>query len=240
MAGKKKAPLTAKDPSVEKAMAAASKTAKGVTLTIPAPKMEMVAVVIRGTAPYVQHRFGPKGLEQMIREQEAGSTKKKGKNREPKDFDALYKDAMHVSTAGWHGMPASSFRNALVSACKTVGFHMTKAKIALFVEADGYGTDGAPLIRITKGTPHPFDAIVRNATGVVDVRRRPMFDPGWEAVVRVTYDRDMFTPEDVYNLLMRVGLQVGIGEGRHDSKSSTGMGWGTFEIVKTADRIKAA
>jgi hypothetical protein len=28
----------------------------------------------------------------------------------------------------------------------------------------------------------------------------------------------------------RVGAQVGIGEGRPDSKNSTGMGWGTFEI----------
>jgi len=32
-------------------------------------------------------------------------------------------------------------------------------------------------------------------------------------------------------LLARVGMQVGIGEGRPDSKNSAGMGWGLFEVV---------
>jgi len=32
------------------------------------------------------------------------------------------------------------------------------------------------------------------------------------------------------NLLARAGLQVGIGEGRPDSKNSAGMGWGLFQI----------
>ena len=36
--------------------------------------------------------------------------------------------------------------------------------------------------------------------------------------------------QDVTNLLMRVGQQVGIGEGRPDSKNSAGMGWGTFNV----------
>jgi hypothetical protein len=40
----------------------------------------------------------------------------------------------------------------------------------------------------------------------------------------------MFSLDDISNLLMRVGLQVGLGEGRPDSKKSAGMGWGTFEI----------
>jgi len=34
----------------------------------------------------------------------------------------------------------------------------------------------------------------------------------------------------VTNLLSRVGMQVGIGEGRPFSKNSAGMGWGTFEL----------
>ena len=45
------------------------------------------------------------------------------------------------------------------------------------------------------------------------------------------YDADQFTAVDIANLMMRVGVQVGIGEGRPDSKTSTGMGWGTFEVI---------
>ena len=49
-------------------------------------------------------------------------------------------------------------------------------------------------------------------------------------MVRIRYDADMFAQEDIYNLMMRVGQQVGIGEGRPDSKNSAGMGWGLFDL----------
>ena len=48
----------------------------------------------------------------------------------------------------------------------------------------------------------------------------------------IRWDADQFTLDDVTNLLSRVGLQVGIGEGRPDSKNSAGMGWGLFEIAR--------
>jgi hypothetical protein len=53
----------------------------------------------------------------------------------------------------------------------------------------------------------------------------------WAARLRIRFDSDQFTAQDVYNLVSRVGLQVGIGAGRPDSKASAGCGFGTFEIV---------
>lgn len=201
------------------------------SLTIPAPNFQIASFHIRGDAPLVMNKFSSKMREVLRAQHEAGSTAKKGKKKEPKDFDALYEQAIHRSTDGWIGIPASAFRSALVSACRTVGFHMTKAKLAAFVVADGFEEDGTPLVRITKGEPSYHEAIVRNQTGVPDVRPRPMWAPGWEAEVRIRFDADMFTLADVANLMMRVGAQVGILEGRPDSKNSTGQGWGTFELV---------
>ena len=40
----------------------------------------------------------------------------------------------------------------------------------------------------------------------------------------------MISLEDVVNLMVRVGLQVGIGEGRPSSKKSNGIGWGLFDV----------
>ena len=57
-----------------------------------------------------------------------------------------------------------------------------------------------------------------------------MWQTGWEAALRVQYDADQFTRHDVTNLLVRVGLQVGIGEGRPDSRKSNGQGWGLFDV----------
>ena len=109
---------------------------------------------------------------------------------------------------------------------------MTRAKLTVSVEADGQDPeDLTPLVRITKGEPRYFETYARVATGTCDLRARPMWAPGWEALVRVKFDADQFTLEDVANLLMRVGMQVGIGEGRPDSPNSTGQGWGLFELI---------
>lgn len=196
---------------------------------IRAPDLREVMFEIIGTAPYVQARFSQKAAEMMKAKMIAGATARGKKAREPRDFDSDYHNAMHISTEGWNGIPAGAFRQAMISACRLVQFKMTLAKLSVFVIADGFDrVDGVPLIRIS-GTPEPVEMAVRNATGVADIRVRPMWRE-WTAVVRVRYDADQFTREDVANLMMRVGKQVGIGEGRPDSKESAGLGWGTFDI----------
>jgi hypothetical protein len=200
------------------------------TVVIEAPKFEMADITIKGTAPYVQSKFSQKAREQMRLKQESGQRAKKGSAREGKDFMATYEAAKHVSRQGWIGIPAPSFRNAMISACRIVGFKMTLAKLSVFVEADGFDADdGTPLVKII-GEPRVHEGLVRNQTGVADVRWRPMWEE-WSAVVRVRWDAAQFSAQDVVNLLSRAGAQVGIGEGRPDSKSSNGLGWGLFEVV---------
>lgn len=201
-----------------------------VGVVVPPPNFMIAKFVIKGVAPYVQLKFSAKStlMETMM----AGSQAKKGKKRPPRDFEADYEKSKHVSHDGWIGIPASSLRNAMISACKIVGFHMTKGKIAVFVEPDGFDADeDTPLVKID-GEPEMRIDHVRNATGVVDLRARAMFRE-WKATVRVRFDADLFSIADVTNLLARAGMQVGIGEGRPDGKSSNGMGWGLFEIEAT-------
>ena len=117
---------------------------------------------------------------------------------------------------------------------------MTLAKLSSFVEADGFDReDGTPLVRIIGGDYRSVTHHVRNATGVVDIRSRPMWDE-WEADVRIRFDADQFSLTDITNLLSRVGAQVGIGEGRPDSKSSAGMGWGMFRLSDAQDEARRA
>lgn len=198
-------------------------------LQIQAPNLQVAEFKITGTAPLVSNKFSVKAREQMKRTQEAGSTAKKGQKREPKNFQECYEQAMHKADEGWAGIPATSFRGAMISACRLVGFQMTRAKLAVFVEPDGLDAeDRSPLVKITKGEPHYYESYVRLATGVTDLCARPMWDPGWEATVRVKFDADVFTLSDVANLLERAGQQVGVGAGRPDSRSSNGLGFGLF------------
>jgi hypothetical protein len=210
---------------------ASSKPTSGTALTISAPNFHVAEFTIRGTAPYVQNKFSAKAREMIRQTQEAGSTARSKRQRDPKDFVALYEGATHKAAGGWCGIPAPAFRSAMIEACRMVGYQMTRAKMSVFIQADGFDADdGTPLVRFTKGEPHYSESPVRNQTSI-DIRPRPMWDAGWEARLLVQFDGDQFTLADVANLLQRAGVQVGVGEGRPFSKDSAGMGWGTFTVV---------
>lgn len=209
-------------------MAAKKQTAEAVTIT--APDIRLVPVKITSTAPYVQNKFSAKMRQKML-DVQMDPTKRKQKTRDAKNPEELYEGAMHKLDDGSPGIPASAFRAAMIDACRLVGFKMTEAKMSVFVQADGFDADdGTPLVRFSGGEPEMTQLTVRNQTGVADVRVRPMWRK-WEAIVRIQYDADQFKEADVLNLLLRAGLQVGVGEGRPFSKKSAGMGWGTFTIA---------
>lgn len=201
-------------------------------IVISAPKFEVASVLIRGDTPLVLHKFSQKVQAKIRETQEAGSVARKGKQREARNFEDNFNAARHLSQEGWDGIPASAFRNAMISACRTVGFKMTIAKMSVFCIADGFDDEGNGLVKITKGSPSMDVRPGRNATGGIDLRSRPMWKPGWEAVVKFRWDSAQFSGEDILNLLMRAGLQVGVGEGRADSKMSAGVGWGHFSVVQ--------
>ena len=205
-------------------------TKKSTAVQITAPKIIDAEFTIRGTAPLVIHAFGSKARSILREQHEAGSQAKKGKKKkEPRNFDSDFKEACHTSEDGWYGIPASAFRSAMIRACSLVGFTMVQARMSVFIKADGVSTEGDPLVRIDAPDPEMHIGPVRNSTGVVDLRARPMWRE-WKANLTVQFDEEQFKKEDVANLLMRAGIQVGICEGRPSSKASNGCGWGTFAV----------
>lgn len=203
-------------------------------IVIKPPKFGQVEVMIVGTAPLVIERFSKKA--ELMEKMSEGKSAKSKKERAAREYDKEAHDAKHISEEGWEGFHAGAIRSGMISACRLIGFKMTLAKMAVFVNADGFDrNDGIPLIRIY-GSAETMTAHTRNATGVVDVRSRPMYRK-WASKIAIKFDADQFSAEDVLNLLSRVGAQCGIGAGRPDSKSSAGCGWGTFEIVPS-DKAK--
>lgn len=201
-----------------------------VVVTISAPKITVAVFRIVGSAPYMQEAFPSKVQQMMAEKMRAGSTAKKGKKRDARDFEADFLGAHHFSTEGWVGIPAPAFRAACVDACRLVGFHMTTAKMSVFVDADGFDRqDATPLVRLIADAPEMSIMPVRNATGVVDLRARPVWRE-WACDLRVRFDMDQFTLVDVTNLLSRAGSQVGVGAGRPFSKKSNGLGFGTWRV----------
>lgn len=199
-------------------------------IVIKPPDFQVAAVRVVGTAPLVQNKFSSKARQQMRATQEAGPQAKKGTKREPKDFDAAFKGAIHRGPKGEYGVPAPAFRNAMIDACRAVGFKMTHAKMFVFIDADFFDVDdGMPLVKLDAGDPEYFEAAVRNESGVADIRPRPMWRE-WALTLRIRFNADQFSAGDVLNLLQYAGIGVGIGEGRPFSKNSAGLGWGTFRV----------
>lgn len=197
---------------------------------IAAPRLRTAEFKLIGETPFVQLRFSEKSMNAMAEKMMAGSQAKGKKVRAARDFDDDFIQAQHISEDGWVGIPAGSFRAAMISACRLVGFKMTLAKLSVFILQDGIDkVDGVPLVKLN-GTPEKNIMAVRNATGVADLRCRPMWKK-WDLKLRVRYDEDQFSLQDISNLLTRVGQQVGIGEGRPDSRASAGLGWGLFRIA---------
>jgi hypothetical protein len=213
-------------------MAMAKKKTETKDIRITAPNYHVLKTTLVGTAPFVSNNFAQEAEDEMREKQEAGqSAKTGGKNREAKDFKKGFLGSLHESEDGWYGIPATAFRAALIRACAVVGVEMTKAKMCVFVEADGYEKGrGTPLVKIVKGKPEQFISPVRNANGSIDLRSRAKFAPGWEVTIRVRYDADLFKQEMIANLINRAGISVGVGAGRPFSTASAGQGWGTFEI----------
>jgi hypothetical protein len=203
---------------------------------ITAPNMLSTVIHIRGTAPYLQCRFSQKAINQIKDKQQLGTMAAKGKKRvhPPRDYDSDYQGALHLTEDGKHGIPATAFRQAAMSACRLVDFKMTLLKLSMHIDADGFDAiDGTPLVFID-GKPEKHIMMGRNSdmNRTPDVRVRALFRK-WSAHIKIRFDADQFKPGDIYNLFARIGMQVGIGEGRPDSRNSAGMGMGTFEVVNS-------
>lgn len=205
-------------------------------IEITPPMFKTLPVRIEGTAPLMTHKFS----EKMRKQIEANQTRKDQtkKKREPKDYAAEYNAARYIAkkngkAGGWDGIPCGAIRAAMIAACRTVdGLPMTRAKGAFFIHADGHDvTDGTPLIRII-GKPTHDTRPVRLESGVADLRNRPRYDD-WACELKIDYDSDMLSHNDVANLLARAGVHVGLCELRPAGSNSFGGDFGTFRVMTT-------
>lgn len=212
---------------------------KNEPISVSAPNIEAIQIRLVGTAPLMMARFSQKAMlamqDKMTGETKPGSKKVRAK----RDFEDDCEQAKHYMNVEGEkepvvGIPCSALRSALISACRLTGATMTRAKISLFVPAQGYDTvDQVPLFRVY-GESRMVIAPVRNATGVFDLRARPVWDQ-WYCEPLISFDADQFSTSDVLNLLRRAGMQIGLLEGRMDSRNSAGLGYGSFEVQEISE-----
>lgn len=168
------------------------------------PRIKIAKFLIRGTTPLVQNRWQGGMMQTCTPDTRTDQEK--------------FEDAQHISGRGWNGIPTYAFNKALVAAFRIVGLQWCRGSIhsAMLCIHDGLGRkDGVPLVRITKGEPE----LATSRTYFAGLRKpietiRAMWDVGWEATVRIQHDADSLSRREISQLLLRAGIQVGIGYGR--------------------------
>jgi hypothetical protein len=190
--------------------------------------LETILVPITGTTEYISHRWSEKAKRMMLEKQQSQTRAPK----EAKNPEADYESSIHRLPAkfpdilGRPGIPAVSFKAAMVGACRRFdGITMVLAKTALIVI--GEGPDA--LVPI-EGEPRMREDMVRLESGVADIRYRAGFLP-WSAQLMIRYDPTLLRRESVVTLVEAAG-QGGVGDWRPSApKSLTGM-YGMFQVAR--------
>lgn len=190
-------------------------------------RTEMIDVHIEGTSILVQHNWSEKA-KRMIREKKAG---KRTKTREICNPEQEGREATHFTQDGRFGIPAISLKASMISvAHKEVGIEKTLVRKSLFVHCD----DPLGIIPMECSEPTIREDIIRVANKAPDLRYRPQFDK-WNLTMRIEFDIEALTPDDVVNLVNRAGFGSGVGEWRPEK----GGIWGRFQVV-ASNKAKAA
>jgi hypothetical protein len=186
----------------------------------PIPR-EILEIRIEGATPLIVNQFSEKAKRIML-ERMQGIKKPK----EVRDPVADYEASIHRLTDGRFGFPAVGFKGATVSGARAFKGSITMAALRpmLYFFPDDRATG---LIAIA-GKPHMREDVVRNATGVADLRYRAEF-PDWSATLRVEFSPHLIDRRSVLALVSEGGRN-GIGEWRPEKGGVNG----TYEVVTTS------
>jgi hypothetical protein len=204
---------------------------KALEIEIPEPNIQTIGLTLVGTSSLIQHKFSEKAKIQILNKQMKKATKAKEARNPKAEFErSLYviKDGGFkyevqegvgvVKFAGEIGVPALWIKQAIVAAARNVNdLPMTLLRGAVFVS--GRPEDG--LIPVRYEQLQMREDIVRIGKGSTDLRYRGELI-GWEADVKVKFNADVLSAEQVVNLLKISGFSVGLGEWRPQKSGEHG------------------
>jgi hypothetical protein len=221
----------------------------GEIVTIPGVRTRELTTLIVGTQPLMVHNFADKYRQKILRKHMGEASE----GQEPKDPIANFEGAKYVALEGWEGIPAAGLKGCIVAAFGTgTDVAMTKAKGAVFVRADGRSSQGIDLSRLLypqeppevaaaphfpneqSRVPRCREDVVRNDSGVVDIRHRPEYFP-WAILAHIEFLPSVCSERQLLQAIAMSGFRVGLCEWRPKSKISFTGHLGMFRIATVAE-----
>lgn len=201
---------------------AASKPQQPDSVDIPELRTEEAAIVLIGLTPLYMHKWSEKAKGLMRDAQQGKAIRKKA----PKDPIADYYATIYRDAEGYACMPSTAFKSAAVGACRQVEKLTMTATVGAFHILD-------PFVRVY-GCHEMAEDMVRNQTGVADIRYRARFDE-WGCMLFVHRNVDTISRENLTNLFNVAGFASGIGDWRPSAPKNRGGNHGLFRLGTEAE-----
>lgn len=206
---------------------------KSTAVELPPMNIQTIDIPIIGESGLICHAWASKAKKQMLDKQ----MKKAGTGRVAKDpwadfCETLYwlsdkpeepteEDVMN----GRFGFPAVAFKSAAVTAVTSTG-GMTKvlARQAFHVVGE--------YVEILGPAPSMREDMVNVGINTADIRHRAEFET-WGAILRVKFNANVLSAEQVIGLFEAGGFGVGIGDWRPERSGVNGR----FHVAKTGEAL---
>lgn len=222
---------TKKTGRASKAKPVSAPAAAG-NISLPEIDFRVAVVTVKGVSPLIVHAWSEKAKGMMRDKQQKVSRA----GREAKDPNADFLASKYLNSAGRDCVPASGFRNAMISAGRfSDGLPMTIIRGSVFVLADSEG-----LVELKNATCKMREDMVRvggkgPGTGVADLRYRAEYNP-WSVDLKIQFNANSLSLQQVLNLVRLSGLSVGLCEWRPEKNGQ----YGRFDIVGDAKELRGA
>jgi hypothetical protein len=211
-------------------MAAAAKTSTAIEL---APtNIQSVAVPIIGDTPLICHAWSAKAKKQMLDKHLKRAASGRAAKDPWQDFcESLYwldgmpeKPTEGEVISGRFGMPSIAFKSAAITAVTTIG-SLTKVMARQVFHLDD------EFVEILGPPPSQrFDICTVGMTK--DTRFRGEFHP-WGAILKVKFNANVLSAEQVVGLFEAGGFGVGVGEWRPEKDGT----YGRFHVARPGEVI---
>lgn len=190
-------------------------------IDIAAIRLGTITVPIKGKTPLLMDKFPEEAKQQILAKQTGVSKSNKKKVRDIKE-ETL--SAIHITSKGQIGFPASGFKAGMIEATSFVGDKSFSKKLI----------SGLRIINSQEGLiPIKFkkqDVLEHNIGSVT--KFTPQFHD-WKCEITFQFDQNNISEQDITTLLNYAGFYNGIGAWRPKGKDGGTGEFGMYEVAQS-------
>ena len=179
-----------------------------------------IRVQIKGKTPLLMDKF-PDEVKKGILAKQAGVSK--GNKKKVRDTKQETQEAIHVTSTGQIGYPAFGFKKGMMECTSFVGDKMFSKKLVSGAVKIMNVEDGLIPIKYENQT------ILEHNVGS-NTKFSPMFS-GWSCELKIEYDQNNISAQDIVTLLNYAGFYNGIGAWRPKSGGGGSGEYGMYEVI---------